>query len=177
MKFCNSRERQHRERHRRPFSITLINPKPYITEEISRKYPQNVSVMYLIMSLYKKYTASGTTTELRKKRNCIRHNSHSVNEKRTEQNRDEEQKRAPTKKRHDPHQPYCNSHKHCWFEMESIAFGWQNKRNQRRTHRANGTEWWIFVHTSIVGREREYTKPFGHILYWVHVDINRARVT
>lgn len=49
---------------------------------------------------------------------------------------------------HDPHQPHCKSHKHCWFEMEltahfdAIANEIKDSQGEETVH----TEWWIFVH-------------------------------
>lgn len=101
------------ERHRRPFSITLINPQPYITEQLTHKYPQNVSVMYLIMSVHKQNNIEKNAIYIyMHKAHC----AHSVEKK------GHTQKKREKKELHDPHQPHCNSHKHCWFETDSTAF-------------------------------------------------------
>lgn len=49
---CRNSQKQNttkRERHRRPFSITLINPKPYITKELLAHIHKMFWFMYLIM--------------------------------------------------------------------------------------------------------------------------------
>lgn len=64
-------------------------------------------------------------------------------------------------------------------EIDCILNGKTNEITRRHTHThmeryntgSSGTEWWIFAHIDVGA----YELAFGHILYWVHVDINRAR--